>query len=69
MIKIISILHIDFSVLSAGILLVAYLFFLKNVNKQWYARASCAGLLISLTAFNEIAGMSPGAYRKSAKNS
>jgi len=46
----ISILFIGFSVLSSVILLVAYVFFLKNVNKKWYAIASCAALLISLSA-------------------
>jgi AraC-like DNA-binding protein len=48
MMKIISIISIGFSVLSAVILLTAYLFFLKNVNKRWYAVASCIGLLGSL---------------------
>jgi AraC-like DNA-binding protein len=46
----ISILNIGFSVLSAAILLIAYVFFLKNVNKSWYAVGSCAALLISLSA-------------------
>ncbi|MBI1891355.1 MAG: AraC family transcriptional regulator [Burkholderiales bacterium] len=45
-----SILTIGFSVLSAAILLIAYVFFLKNVNKKWYAVASCAGVLISMSA-------------------
>ena len=44
----ISILQIGFSVLSALILFVAYVFFLKNANKTWYAVASCAGLLLCL---------------------
>lgn len=46
----ISIINIGFSILSAAILLIAYVFFLKNVNRQWHALASCAGLLISLIA-------------------
>lgn len=46
----ISILNIGFSILSAAILLIAYVFFLKNVNKAWYAIASCVGLLICLIA-------------------
>ena len=46
----ISILSIGFSVLAAAILLLAYVFFLKNVNKKWHAVASCAGLLISMCA-------------------
>jgi AraC-like DNA-binding protein len=50
MIASISILTIGFSVLSAAILLIAYVFFLKNVSKTWYAIGSCAGLLISLSA-------------------
>jgi AraC-like DNA-binding protein len=44
--SIISIINIGFSVLSSAILLIAYVFFLKNVNKRWYALGSCAGLLI-----------------------
>lgn len=45
-----SIITIGFSILSAAILLAAYLFFLKNVNRKWYAIASCTGLLGSLFA-------------------
>lgn len=48
--KYISIISIGFSVLSAAILLIAYFFFLNNVNKKWYALASCAGLMVSLSA-------------------
>src|SRR3954465_8947915 len=44
----ISILNIGFSILSSAILLIAYVFFLKNVNKAWYAVGSCAGLMICL---------------------
>jgi AraC-like DNA-binding protein len=50
MIATVSILTIGFSVLSAAILLTAYVFFLKNVSRKWYALGSCAGLLISLSA-------------------
>ncbi|NRR34006.1 AraC family transcriptional regulator [Oxalobacteraceae bacterium] len=50
MITTISIISIGFSVLSAAILLIAYVFFLKNVSRKWYALGSCAGLLISLSA-------------------
>ncbi len=50
MVTTLSIIHIGFSVLSAAILLVAYVFFLKNVNKRWYAIGSCAALLVSLSA-------------------
>jgi len=49
MITTFSIINIGFSVLSSAILLIAYVFFLKNVNRSWYAIASCAGLLISLS--------------------
>lgn len=45
-----SIINIGFSILSAAILLIAYVFFLKNVNRKWYAVGSCAGVLISLSA-------------------
>ena len=45
-----SVLTIGFSVLGAAILFLAYVFFLNNVNKKWYAVASCAGLLVSLSA-------------------
>lgn len=48
MMTIASIITIGFSVISAAILLTAYLFFLKNVNKAWYAVASCVGLLGAL---------------------
>lgn len=47
MISTISILNIGFSILSAAILLIAYLLF-RNVNKSWLAIGSCAGLLTSL---------------------
>jgi AraC-like DNA-binding protein len=50
MVTTISILQIGFSILGAAILLIAYIFFLKNVNKTWYAVGSCAGLLICLSA-------------------
>lgn len=50
MINTISILTIGFSVLSALVLTVAYTFFLKSVNKSWYAVLSCMGLLTSLAA-------------------
>lgn len=50
MITTISIITIGFSVVSAIILLIAYVFFLKNVSRKWYALGSCAGLLISLSA-------------------
>ncbi|MBI3897615.1 MAG: AraC family transcriptional regulator [Gammaproteobacteria bacterium] len=45
----VSLLNIGFSILSAMILFIAYVFFFKNVNKSWYAISSCAGLLISLS--------------------
>lgn len=50
MMNIASIITIGFSVVSAAILLTAYLFFLKNVNRKWYAIGSCVGLLGSLCA-------------------
>jgi len=43
-----SILNIGFTLFSAAILFVAYAFFLKNVNKSWFALTTCAGLLLSL---------------------
>jgi len=43
-----SFLVIGFTVFSALILFCANAFFLKNVNKSWYANASCAALLGSL---------------------
>lgn len=46
---IISLLNIGFSILSAAILFIAYAFFLKNVNKTWFAVTSCAGLLLCLS--------------------
>jgi AraC-like DNA-binding protein len=46
----ICILNIGFSVLCSAILLIAYVFFLKNVNMNWYAVTSCAALLIGLSA-------------------
>ncbi len=48
MITTISILNIGFSVVSALVLYIAYLFFLNNVNKSWFALSSCAGLIICL---------------------
>jgi AraC-like DNA-binding protein len=50
MITTVSILNIGFSVLTAAVLLIAYVFFLKNVNRHWLAIGSCAALLISLSA-------------------
>lgn len=50
MITILSIINIGFSIVSAVILLTAYVFFLNNVNKHWYAVGSCTGLLVSLIA-------------------
>jgi len=44
-----SILSIGFSIVSAAILFTAYLFFLNNVNKSWFAINSCAGLLICIS--------------------
>lgn len=43
-----SILTIGFSIIAATILLVVYLFFLKNVNKSWHAIAACIVLQCSL---------------------
>lgn len=39
-----------FSIVSAMILLFAYVFFFKNLNKSWVAVASCALLLVTLCA-------------------
>lgn len=50
MITTLSILTIGFSIISALILLLAYAFFLKSVNRSWYAILSCAGLLLCLAA-------------------
>lgn len=44
-----STLNIGFSVVSAIILFIAYVFFLKNVNKSWIAVSSCGILLIALS--------------------
>ncbi len=44
-----SILIIGFSIFGAALLFIAYAFFLKNVNKSWFAVSSCAGLLICLS--------------------
>ncbi len=44
----VSILSIGFSVFSAILLFGAYLFFLNNVNKSWFAIASCFGVLTCL---------------------
>ena len=43
-----SILSIGFSVFSAVLLFVAYVFFLSNVNKTWFSVASCFGVLTCL---------------------
>lgn len=48
MVNTFSILIIGFSAISALILIVAYVFFLKTVNRSWHAVLSCAGLLICL---------------------
>ncbi len=45
MINTFSILIIGFSVISALILIVAYVFFLKSVNRSWHAILSCVLLL------------------------
>ncbi|MDH5355674.1 MAG: helix-turn-helix domain-containing protein [Gammaproteobacteria bacterium] len=47
---IISILSVGFSVGSAVVLFIAYLFFLNNVNKSGLAVISCALLLIAVAA-------------------
>ena len=47
--EILGIFNIGFSIISAAILLTAYLFFLKNINKSWFAMASCAGILLCLS--------------------
>ncbi|VAX00341.1 hypothetical protein MNBD_GAMMA21-654 [hydrothermal vent metagenome] len=44
-----SILSIGFSIISAAILFIAYVFFLQNVNKSWFAISSCAGILLGLS--------------------
>jgi len=44
----ISILSIGFSIFSAILLFSAYFFFLKNVNKSWFAVSSCFGVLTCL---------------------
>jgi len=44
----VSILSIGFSVISAILLFGAYLFFLNNVNKTWFAVSSCFGVLTCL---------------------
>lgn len=46
----VSILNIGFSIVSATILFIAYVFFFKNLNKSWIAVSSCAVLLFSLSA-------------------
>lgn len=48
MVTLLTMLLIGFSIISSIILFIAYLFFFKNVNKSWFAVASCAGLLLSL---------------------
>lgn len=50
MITTISTLTIGFSTISALILLTVYVFFLKSVNRSWFAISSCAGLLMCLVA-------------------
>ncbi|RYY76858.1 MAG: AraC family transcriptional regulator [Gammaproteobacteria bacterium] len=50
MINILSILTIGFSVISALILIVAYVFFLKTVNRSWHAILSCLGVMLSFAA-------------------
>lgn len=42
-------LLIGFSIISAVTLYAAYVLFVKNVNKSWFALASCAGLLLCLS--------------------
>jgi AraC-like DNA-binding protein len=49
LINIITILQIGFSVIGAAILLIVYLFFLNNINKNWFAVSSCIGLLSCLS--------------------
>ena len=49
LINIITILQIGFSVIGAAILLMVYLFFLNNINKNWFAISSCIGLLSCLS--------------------
>lgn len=46
----ISLLNIGFSIVSAIILLFAYIAFFKNVNKSWLAIGSCGLLLFGLVA-------------------
>ena len=46
MINILSILTIGFSVVSALILIVAYVFFLKTVNRSWHAILSCVAVML-----------------------
>ena len=50
MITTFSIVNIGFSIVSAAVLFVAYVFFFKNVNKSWIAISSCAVLLFALSA-------------------
>lgn len=48
MVTLFSTLMIGFSVISALVLVVAYVFFLKSVNRSWFALLSCTGLLLCL---------------------
>jgi AraC-like DNA-binding protein len=44
-----TVLLIGFTIFSAGSLIVAYSFFLQDLNKSFYSKVSCVGLLIGLS--------------------
>ncbi|MDJ0710369.1 MAG: helix-turn-helix domain-containing protein [Woeseiaceae bacterium] len=50
MLETVAIFVIGFSVISALVLLIAYLFFLDDMRKSWMSRVSCAVLLLALAA-------------------
>jgi len=50
MMTIISIINVGFSLISALLLFLAYVFFFKSVSKSWLAMGSCGLLLFALSA-------------------
>ncbi len=47
-IHVITLLIIGFSIVSSLILLIAYLFFLENMQKTWVSKTACCALLLAL---------------------